>query len=620
MSDDSYQDNGNSGHPKGSSFSKSFYNKTTTSTIHLPKHKLNGEGSEAAKTARYLQAISTALTAYDPRLASAWEGKDITVNALDFTQQVYSEAAEALMNMATAEGLPSGLFLPTVERELSRITVDSSDRAVNAANVLINKKMLGVALKVQSCFSGIALDAVTSLGLHRFGEWRMKLLTDSAGQDPKLVFKLTKVVTEGLIMEDTSRNNGLNYRKMNSKDDIGAVYRLHIPRMYNLVLAVVRAHNAKEEVRKIERKGGKPLHETSIAFNKAGEVLPPKTPAMVRVMNSGTAVPSGDHDNGPRARRGLDAAMSDANGAPAADATGGESDTESEDEGDYDSLRVLQLQLALQTCTSTYRNDITAIRAKELVEGDEDTDGVTAETKSAEEEARKTSYGDQCAEINEADIREHTAHLITLAGKRQEKKEKYKIEKKARKGYIQVALEHLLANMNGQEGAVDAEDWYDQDDIPTTIRYNLWFGYVYLTQQDDPLLEKWSILASEKADVHPLYPHQATDTQRAQYISLMEHHQEVYRARNPDKHKSGGAATVATGANGDTPTHGCAHFKVTGTCKNGDAICCAAGLHDNSKRFESKEIGKAARERWGGGKGKGKGKGKGSTMPPSALP
>ena len=260
MSDDSYQQDGNSGHSKGSSFSKSFYNKNTTSTIHLPKHKLNGEGSEAAKTARYLQAISTALTAYDPRMASAWEGKDISVNALDFTQQVYTEAAEALMNKATAEGLPSGLFLPTVERELSRITVDSSDRAVNAANVLINKKMLGVALKVQSCFSGLALDAVTSLGLHRFGEWRMKLLTDSAGQDPKLVFKLTKMVTEGLIMEDTSRNNGLNYRKMNSKDDIGAVYRLHIPRMYNLVLAVVRAHNAKEEVRKIEREGGKPLH------------------------------------------------------------------------------------------------------------------------------------------------------------------------------------------------------------------------------------------------------------------------------------------------------------------------------------------------------------------------
>jgi hypothetical protein len=56
-----------------------------------------------------LQAISTALTAYDPRLASAWEGKDISVSTDDFTQHVYSEAAEALMNKATAEGLPPGL-------------------------------------------------------------------------------------------------------------------------------------------------------------------------------------------------------------------------------------------------------------------------------------------------------------------------------------------------------------------------------------------------------------------------------------------------------------------------------------------------------------------------------
>jgi hypothetical protein len=116
-----------------------------------------------------------------------------------------------------------------------------------------------------------------------------------------------------------------------------------------------------------------------------------------------------------------------------------------------------------------------------VVDGDSDTDEVTAETKSEQEEARKALYGDQCAEITEADIRKHTAHLITLADRRQEKKEKYKIEKKARKGYIKVALEHLLANMNGQEGAVDSDDWYDQDDIPTSIRYNLWFGYVYLT-------------------------------------------------------------------------------------------------------------------------------------------
>jgi hypothetical protein len=113
------------------------------------------------------------------------------------------------------------------------------------------------------------------------------------------------MVTEGLIMEDTSRNNGLNYRKMNSKDDIGAVYRLHIPRMYNLVLAVARAHSAEGAVRKTGREGGKPLQETSIAFSAAGEVLPPKTPAVLRVMNPHTAAVGGDQA-APRARRELD--------------------------------------------------------------------------------------------------------------------------------------------------------------------------------------------------------------------------------------------------------------------------------------------------------------------------
>jgi hypothetical protein len=81
----------------------------------------------------------------------------------------------------------------------------------------------------------------------------MKLLTDSAGQDPKLVYKLTQMIQNGLVVEDSSSNNVLNYREMTSKDDIGAVYREHMPRIYNLVLAVIRAHNAKEKMCKIER-------------------------------------------------------------------------------------------------------------------------------------------------------------------------------------------------------------------------------------------------------------------------------------------------------------------------------------------------------------------------------
>ena len=83
---------------------------------------------------------------------------------------VLDEAAEALMNKATSEGLPPGLFLTAVGRDLGRIKVEATPRAVAAANALILKKIEGVALKVQNCFTGIALDAVTSLGLHRFGE------------------------------------------------------------------------------------------------------------------------------------------------------------------------------------------------------------------------------------------------------------------------------------------------------------------------------------------------------------------------------------------------------------------------------------------------------------------
>ena len=89
----------------------------------------------------------------------------------------------------------------------------------------------------------------------------MKLLTGSAGQDPKLVYKLTQMIQHGLVVEDNSSNNALNFRKMTAKakDDIGEVYRQHIPKLYNLVLAVARAHNAKETQRKIEREGGTSL-------------------------------------------------------------------------------------------------------------------------------------------------------------------------------------------------------------------------------------------------------------------------------------------------------------------------------------------------------------------------
>jgi hypothetical protein len=121
--------------------------------------------------------------------------------------------------------------------ELSRIRVEATPQAMAAASALIPKEVEGAAIKLQGCFTGKALDAVTALGTSKFHEWKMKLLTDSAGQDPKLVYKHTQMTQHGLVVEDNSSSNALNYREMTSKDDIGAVYREHMPRMYNLVLA-----------------------------------------------------------------------------------------------------------------------------------------------------------------------------------------------------------------------------------------------------------------------------------------------------------------------------------------------------------------------------------------------
>ena len=81
-------------------------------------------------------------------------------------------------------------------------------------------------------------------------------------------------------------HNALNYREITSKDDIGAVYREYMPRMYNLVLAVIRAHNAKEKMRKIEREGGRELEEATPSFDQDGELLPPKTPAMAKMLRT----------------------------------------------------------------------------------------------------------------------------------------------------------------------------------------------------------------------------------------------------------------------------------------------------------------------------------------------
>ena len=48
--------------------------------------------------------------------------------------------------------------------------------------------------------------------------------------------KLTQMIQHGLVVEDNSSNNALNYREMTSKDDIGAVYREHMPKNAQLGL------------------------------------------------------------------------------------------------------------------------------------------------------------------------------------------------------------------------------------------------------------------------------------------------------------------------------------------------------------------------------------------------
>ena len=87
--------------------------------------------------------------------------------------------------------------------------------------------------------------------------------------------------------------------------------------------------------------------------------------------------------------------------------------------------------------------------------------------------------------------------------------------------YIQGALIHLLDFIADQKEPLD---WFYCHDIPTTIHYGRWFGYVYVTQQKDTPLAKWQELASEKADVNPLYPDSSSAAQQAAYISFMEQH------------------------------------------------------------------------------------------------
>ena len=71
------------------SLSKSFYNRTVIMT--LPKNKYSGEGSEAAKCAKFLTALSASLKAGDRREYACWEGKSFLLTIEDFTSYAYKE-------------------------------------------------------------------------------------------------------------------------------------------------------------------------------------------------------------------------------------------------------------------------------------------------------------------------------------------------------------------------------------------------------------------------------------------------------------------------------------------------------------------------------------------------
>ena len=61
--------------------------------------------------------------------------------------------------------------------------------------------------------------------------------------------------------------------------------------------------------------------------------------------------------------------------------------------------------------------------------------------------------------------------------------------------YIQGALAHLLDIMADKKEPLD---WFNCHDIPTTIHYDRWFGYVCVIQhQKDSLLAKWQELAGK---------------------------------------------------------------------------------------------------------------------------
>ena len=286
---------------------------------------------------------------------------------------------------------------------------------------------------------------------------------------------------------------------------------------YWLLLAIIRAHNAKEKMRKVEREGGTELEEATPTFDKDGELLPPKTPAMTKMLRTHThamqSLPA-QRTKIPKARKSLrlgeqkdeEEVQTDNHFNPLIPELAESSDESSDDEETYETRRQLAHQHLLADHAKSLQDACSDLRSQ----------GMTTDSEAEAVKAAKRTYETMREELQAQFEADHVDHLVHVSSKQLKRAEAAKAAKKLRQRHIQGALTHLLDFMAGQK---EPPDWFICQDIPTTIHYDRWFGCAYITQQKDSLLAKWQELPSEKADVNPLYPESASAAQQAQYIS-----------------------------------------------------------------------------------------------------
>ena len=108
------------------SLSKSFYSRT--SSLTLPKTKYSGEGSEAAKCAKFLTTLSASLKAGDRRVYACWERSNRVSPAVGYLIRVWF-----------ALKTPNSLFLHSRKRPWSVVVIHilTSTHAQTSFNITI---------------------------------------------------------------------------------------------------------------------------------------------------------------------------------------------------------------------------------------------------------------------------------------------------------------------------------------------------------------------------------------------------------------------------------------------------------------------------------------------------